>query len=324
MEDSFNCITVLGPTATGKTALAVKLAVLRGGEILSADSRQVYKGLDLGSGKDLSEFHCQNADGTFTDVPYHLIDITDLSCEFSVFNYQQAFYRSFAQVLGRNVMPVVCGGTGMYLDSFLRDYQLLTVPTNVPLRQSLNGKSDAELAEILQNLKGDLHNSTDLTERHRLVRAIEIAEYEKSEDAKAVLAAMPPRPDIRSFNIGLTFPRSVLRARIKTRLYQRLNDGMIEEVEGLLAAGATYDRLERLGLEYRFIAEYLQGKFAGKEDFIEKLYIAIGQFAKRQETWFRGMERKGVKINWLPTTETTTSDEVFEMAKQMLSGVKFD
>ena len=123
---------------------------MRGGEILSADSRQVYKGLDLGSGKDLSEFHCQNADGTFTDVPYHLIDITDLSCEFSVFNYQQAFYRSFAQVLGRNVMPVVCGGTGMYLDSFLRDYQLLTVPTNVPLRQSLNGKSDAELAEILQ------------------------------------------------------------------------------------------------------------------------------------------------------------------------------
>ena len=326
MENSFNCITVLGPTATGKTSLAVKLALWydKNAQIISADSRQVYKGLDLGSGKDLNEFSHKNEDGTFTKVPYHLIDITDLSCEFSVFNYQQAFYRTFAQIIQQNAMPIICGGTGMYLDSILRDYKLLTVPTNVPLRESLNGKSDAELVSILKNLKGDLHNSTDLTERHRLVRAIEIAKYEKTEDAKAVLAKMPPRPNIRSFNIGLTFPRSTLRSRIKLRLIERLKDGMIEEVENLVASGVSFNRLERLGLEYRFIAEFLQGKFSSKDEFIEKLYIAIGQFAKRQETWFRGMEKKGIKINWLNTNENTTSEEVFEMAKQMLENIKFD
>ena len=337
---NYSCVVVLGPTAVGKTSIAVNIADRLGGEVISADSRQVYRGLDIGSGKDLCDFTLKDGKGERT-VPYHLIDITDLKSEFSVFDYQAAFYSVFPTITERGVLPVVCGGTGMYLDAVVRGYDLVGVPCNPALRTSLNGKSDAELVAYLRELKAEsgeeLHNTTDTIERHRILRAIEIAVYEKthggavkaddalaggpaSESGSAGAASesveaglrdpldparaedkyMPPRPDIRPFIIGTTFPRDMLRAGIKKRLVKRFDEGMIDEVAGLHENGASWDRLERLGLEYRFISEYLEGKIKTKDELVEKLYIAIGQFAKRQETWFRRMEKQGTVIHWLP------------------------
>ena len=323
-DNKKTCLVVLGPTATGKTALAVALADKFGAEIISADSRQVYRGLDIGSGKDLNEFAFHRQDGTISNVPYHLIDITDLKTEYSVFNYQKDAYKALNDITARGKTAVLAGGTGMYLDAVLRGYDMIDVPTNVSLRNSLNGVPEEELAKRLIALKGEVHNTTDLTERHRLIRAIEIAEYEKSAEAKAVRAAMPPRPELDYFVIGLTFPRTRLRDGIKKRLLARLDEGMLDEVKRLHEEGAAWERLERLGLEYRFCSEYLQGKFETYQAFVDKLYIAIGQFAKRQETWFRGMERKGCKINWLDTDENTTKDEVFQKAVELIekNGIK--
>ena len=323
-DNKKTCLVVLGPTATGKTALAVALADKFGAEIVSADSRQVYRGLDIGSGKDLNEFAFQRQDGTISNIPYHLIDITDLKTEYSVFNYQKDAYKALNDITARGKTAVLAGGTGMYLDAVLRGYDMIDVPTNVSLRNSLNGVPEEELAKRLIALKGEVHNTTDLTERHRLIRAIEIAEYEKSAEAKAVRAAMPPRPELDYFVIGLTFPRTRLRDGIKKRLLARLDEGMLDEVKRLHEEGAAWERLERLGLEYRFCSEYLQGKFETYQAFVDKLYIAIGQFAKRQETWFRGMERKGCKINWLDTDENTTKDEVFQKAVDLIekNGIK--
>ena len=323
-DNKKTCLVVLGPTATGKTALAVALADKFGAEIVSADSRQVYRGLDIGSGKDLNEFAFQRQDGTISNVPYHLIDITDLKTEYSVFNYQKDAYKALNDITARGKTAVLAGGTGMYLDAVLRGYDMIDVPTNVSLRNSLNGVPEEELAKRLIALKGEVHNTTDLTERHRLIRAIEIAEYEKSAEAKAVRAAMPPRPELDYFVIGLSFPRTRLRDGIKKRLLARLDEGMLDEVKRLHEEGSAWERLERLGLEYRFCSEYLQGKFETYQAFVDKLYIAIGQFAKRQETWFRGMERKGCKINWLDTDENTTKDEVFQKAVDLIekNGIK--
>ena len=318
-----NCIILLGPTATGKTSLAVKLADYYHGEIISADSRQVYKGLDLGSGKDLEEYVITDANGAKKQIPYHLIDIADLSQEYSVFNYQKDFYKVFSSIKERQILPLICGGTGMYLDSVIRGYELQEVPTNTELRLSLNGLTMEELAERLRSLKPDLHNNTDLTERHRLLRAIEIAEYEKTPEAQQKKAQSPARPNIVPYILGLTFPRDILRKRIKDRLRIRLKNGMIEEVDNLHKNGVPWERLERLGLEYGYISRMLQGKIKPEELF-SQLYIAIGQFAKRQETWFRGMERKGVNINWIPTTAQSSADEVFAKALDILcqAGIK--
>ena len=311
-------IAVVGPTATGKSEIAVEIAARLNGEIISADSAQVYRGLDIGSGKDLNEFALPKQDGTVRNIPYHLIDITDLTTEYSVFNYQKDAYKVLNEISARNARAVLVGGTGMYLDAVLRGYDMIDVPTNVSLRNSLNGVPDAELAERLIALKGGVHNTTDLTERHRLIRAIEIAEYENSSEAKAVRAKMEPRPKLDYFVIGLTFPRTRLRDGIHKRLIARLDEGMLDEVKRLHDEGASYERLERLGLEYRFCSEYLEGKFESYEAFVDKLYIAIGQFAKRQETWFRGMERKGCRINWLDTDEKTTKEEVFQKAVALI------
>lgn len=317
-KEKRTCLVVLGPTATGKTSLAVALADKFGAEIVSADSRQVYRGLDIGSGKDLSEFSLKASDGTEYTVPYHLIDITDLSFEYSVFNYQKDAYAALNDISKRGKTAVLAGGTGMYIDAVLRGYDMIDVPTNVALRNSLNGVPDEELAKRLISIKGEVHNTTDLTERHRLIRAIEIAEYENSTEAKAQRAQMVPRPDLDFFVIGLTFPRTRLRSGIKKRLLARLDEGMLDEVKKLHENGASFERLERLGLEYRFCSEYLQGKFESYDAFVEKLYIAIGQFAKRQETWVRGMERKGCRINWLETDENTTKAEVFQKALELI------
>ena len=307
----YNCICVLGPTAVGKTPLAVALAKEFDGEVISVDSRQVYKYLDIGSGKDLCEYTINGE-----PIPYHLIDVTELPTEYSVFDYQAEVYKVFPEIIARKKVPVFCGGTGMYLQSVVQGLDLVEVPCNEELRNELSGKSEQELTEILLNLKnGKLHNKTDTEDRHRLLRAIEIEVFQQNHHEIPKTNRMPPRPDIRPFIIGTTFPRDILRSNIKRRLGARVDEGLIPEVEKLNAMGIGYDRLERLGLEYRFVSEYLEGKIPSKEELISKLYIAIGQFAKRQETWFRRMEKQGVKINWLPFDGTEEARTV-EWRKQ--------
>ena len=289
----YNCVVVLGATATGKTALAVKLAHAKHGEIISADSRQVYRGLDLGTGKDLHEYG---------SIPYHLIDVCDLSREFTVFHFQQEVYRIFPQLIEKDALPIIAGGTGLYLDAILRGYELIPVPENPALRKKLATKTLPELQAMLIALKPDIHNKTDLEQPDRLVRAIEIARYrqEHPESAAVHLHNVPPiKPKI----YGISFERSILRERIRRRLIARIDAGMIEETEQIHAQGYSWERLESLGLEYRFTAQYLQGKIESKEAYIEQLYRAIGQFAKRQETWFRRMERNGIEIEWIEGNE---------------------
>ncbi|MEL3913673.1 tRNA (adenosine(37)-N6)-dimethylallyltransferase MiaA [Treponema pedis] len=288
-KDGFNAVVVLGATATGKTAYAVNLAKEYSGEIISVDSRQVYKGLDLGTGKDLFEYG---------NVPYHLIDICSLEKEYNVFDFQNDAYAAFAEVSGKDNLPIFTGGTGLYLDALIREYNLVPVPENRELRIGLEDKTLEELQNILLELKPEIHNKTDFEQRERLVRAIEIAEYNKNNPAAAQLL-VSKRPHIKPFIIGLSFPRGVLRSRIYARLVQRIKAGMIEETENLNKNGVSWERLESLGLEYKFTAMYLQGKIKSKEEYIEALYRAICKFAKRQETWFRRMEKNRVNINWI-------------------------
>lgn len=292
----YNCVVLLGPTAVGKTAIGVRIAAALEGEIISADSRQVYKGLDIGSGKDLADYVL---DGK--QIPYHLIDVSDLSQEYSVFLYQKDFYKTFSDLQERGVIPVVVGGSGMYVDAVVRGYDLVPVPENKELRASLAQKSLEELGKMLLALKGgSLHVPRDLLERDRVVKAIEIETFIQSPECEAFKKSLPPRPDIRPIILGTTLPRDRLRSNIARRLDQRLDEGMVEEVKGLRDAGASWERLEKLGLEYRFVSEFLQGKYSSQKEMRDLLCTAICQFAKRQETWFRGMEKKGVKINWLP------------------------
>ena len=290
-----NCVIILGPTAVGKTAIGVQVALQRCGEIISADSRQVYKDLDIGSGKDLSDYTVNGV-----SVPYHLIDITDVSREYNVFSYQQDFYQVFSGLLKRGVLPVVVGGTGMYLDAVVRNYDLVTVPENKTLRSELSCLSIEELGKRLLALKPDIHTREDLLHRDRCIRAIEIAECMCGTRAEEIRKSMVQRPDIKPLVIGTTLERTLLRERISQRLRQRLGEGMVEEVKSLHEQGASWERLETLGLEYRYVSEYLEGKILSEDELYDKLNTAIRQFAKRQETWFRGMEKKGVVIHWLP------------------------
>ena len=302
----YNCAIVLGATATGKTALAVKLAQTKHGEIISADSRQVYRGLDLGTGKDLQEYG---------SIPYHLIDVCDLSREFTVFHFQQEVYRIFPQLVEKGALPIIAGGTGLYLDAILRSYELIPVPEDPALRQALATKTLRELQDMLIALKPDIHNKTDLEQPDRLVRAIEIARY-RQEHPKFAAAHLHSVPPIKPKIYGISFERSMLRERIRRRLITRLDAGMIEETEQIHARGYSWERLESLGLEYRFTAQYLQGKIETRETYIEQLYRAIGQFAKRQETWFRRMARNGIEIEWIDGNEaaklTTTAISTME------------
>ncbi len=292
-----NLLVILGPTASGKTHLAVQAARHLNGEILSADSRQVYRGLDIGSGKDLAEYGA---------TPYHLIDIVDPGREFSLFNFVQEFKSAYEKVTSRGCLPVLAGGTGLYLDAILRGYELVRVEENLPLRHELEKMEAAALVERLRRLRPDLHNTTDLTDRERLTRAIEIAEGERQPVAEPVVL-----PNLSPRVFGLRCRRDILRQRITRRLRERLDHGMIEEVQGLHAAGVSWETLNYFGLEYRFVAQYLQGLF-NRNDLFQKLNSAIHQFAKRQETWFRRMQRQGVDICWLdadkdPVTELLAS-----------------
>ncbi len=294
---SYNTLMVLGPTASGKTRLGARLAHALGGEILSADSRQVYRGLNIGSGKDLEEYVVDGA-----PLPYHLIDIVGLEEEFNVFAYQRAFYEAFAEVGGRGRLPVVVGGTGMYLDAVLRGYALVEAPGDSALRAELAGLSDEELDVRLAALKPAQHNTTDTQNRGRCIRAIEIAVAEQ---------ARPPAetPPVNALVLGARWEREELRARIGARLKARLAGGLIEEVKALHAGGCAWERLELLGLEYRFVAQYLQGEIKRQNDLFQKLNGAIARFAKRQETWFRRMERKGTEIAWVDRADADAALE---------------
>jgi tRNA dimethylallyltransferase len=279
-----NCdlLVILGPTASGKTRLGVELSRLVSGEIISADSRQVYRGMDIGTGKDRAEYG---------EVPCHLIDIVAPGYEFNVFEFQRRFLECFADIRVRGNMPVLVGGTGMYLEAVLKGYRLAEVPENHSLRAELANLSSDALTERLKHVAARLHNTTDLLDRHRLVRAIEIAAYDRSHP-------LEPLPEIRSLVFGIRWNREALRRRITDRLKERLAQGMIEEVAELHASGVPWETLEFYGLEYRFIARHLKGELS-RNDMIQKLNSAIHDFAKRQETWFRRMEKNGIAIHWL-------------------------
>jgi tRNA dimethylallyltransferase len=291
MKPKTNTLVVLGPTASGKTTLGVALAHGLGGEILSADSRQVYRGLDIGSGKDLEEYE---VDGTA--IPYHLIDMVGLEEEFNVFAYQKAFFTAFEDLRARKKLPVVVGGTGLYLEAVLSGYTMVDAPENPQLRAELATLSDDELLTRLLTLKPKQHNRTDSEDRERLVRAIEIATHAQTHKPE-------PGPEITPLVLGTAWDRPVLRRRIAARLKQRLDEGMIAEVEALHGAGHSWERLELLGLEYRFVAQFLQGHIKSHNDLFQKLNAAIAQFAKRQETWFRRMEKRGTEIHWIPEAD---------------------
>jgi tRNA dimethylallyltransferase len=289
MQNSkYNLITILGPTASGKTAVAAKIAAMLDGEVISADSRQVYRDMDMGTGKDYSDY---TVDAQI--IPYHLIDIVDAGSEYNVFEFQKDFLKVFAEILERGKLPVMCGGSGLYLEAVLKNYKLIQVPLNVSLREKLTEKPLTKLTEILKTYKNYLHNQTDIENEKRAIRAIEIEEYYLSHPE--IDTGMP---EIRSLVVGVKFDRQSRRKKITTRLRQRLKDGMLDEVKQLLDSGLTPEQLTYYGLEYKFMTQHLTGQLTYQEMF-EGLNVAIHQFAKRQMTWFRRMEKQGTEIHWL-------------------------
>ncbi|OFY97216.1 MAG: tRNA (adenosine(37)-N6)-dimethylallyltransferase MiaA [Bacteroidetes bacterium RIFCSPLOWO2_12_FULL_31_6] len=281
-------IVILGCTATGKTKLAANLASKINGEIISADSRQVYRGMDVGTGKDLAEFTVENQ-----KIPYHLIDIVDAGAEYNVFEFQKDFINVYEDIVKRKKQAILCGGSGLYLEAILKGYRLPQIPENQLLRKALATKTTDELVQLLISYKIP-HNSTDTVHRKRTIRAIEIANYELEN-----IAMINDFPKIKHQIFGVQFEREKLKERITERLKNRLkNEGMIEEVEGLLKVGITPEKLKYYGLEYKLITQFLLGEIDRNEIF-EKLNIAIHQFSKRQATWFRKMEKNGFEINWI-------------------------
>ena len=284
-------ITILGPTASGKTPVAARLAAEIGGEIISADSRQVYRRMDIGTGKDL---------GDYGSVPYHLIDICEPGTKYNLFQYQQDFYDVYQDIRSRGAVPILCGGTGLYIEAVLKGYKLSPVPQNQPLRDSLEGKSLEELTQMLTELKArngsNMHNTTDVDSCQRAIRAIEIETYNLEHPTPC--RELPP---VESVIIGISIDRELRREKITRRLKARLEEGMVDEVQALLDEGIAPDDLIYYGLEYKFVTEYLTGQCSYDEMF-QRLEIAIHQFAKRQMTWFRGMERRGFIINWIDAT----------------------
>ena len=285
-------ITILGPTASGKTELAAHLAATMDGEVISADSRQVYRRMDIGTGKDLADY---SVDGKL--VPYHLIDICEPGTKYNLFQYQQDFLKAYEDITARGRQPILCGGTGLYIESVLKGYALSPVPQNPTLRGDLEGKSLEELTAILTSLKQQMgttmHNTTDVDTAQRAIRAIEIEEYN-------LHTPMPKRqfPQIPYIIIGVNIDREHRREKITRRLKARLDEGMVEEIKGLLDSGIAAEDLTYYGLEYKYVTEYVIGK-TSYEEMYRGLEIAIHQFAKRQMTWFRGMERRGFTIHWI-------------------------
>lgn len=283
----FNLISVVGPTASGKTALAVRLAAELGGEVISADSRQIYRGMDIGTGKDLGEYSWKGR-----KVPCHLIDIVEAGAKYNVFEYQNDFLKVWEDCRQRGVFPVLCGGSGLYVEAVLKGYKLLAVPVDEELRASLAGLALPELAQRLAGYK-KLHNTTDVDTAKRAIRAIEIEEYYLTHPYEE-----KDFPELRPLIVGVDVSREVRRERITARLHARLQEGMVEEVKRLLDSGIKPEDLIYYGLEYKYLTLYLTGEL-GYEEMVEKLNVAIHQFAKRQMTWFRKMERDGFDIHWL-------------------------
>ena len=287
-NEKYNLITILGPTASGKTAVAARVASILNAEVISADSRQVYRGMDLGTGKDYADYA---VDGLL--IPYHLIDIVDAGYEYNVYEYQKDFLRVFADITSREKLSVMCGGSGLYLEAILKNYKLIQVPINEPLRESLDDKLLWELTEILRGYKNYLHNQTDTESSKRAIRAIEIEEYYLTHPE--IDTGMP---DINSLVVGVQFERTARRKSITSRLKQRLREGMLDEVQRLLDSGLTPEQLTYYGLEYKYMTLHLTGKITYQEMF-DGLNVAIHQFAKRQMTWYRRMEKQGTQIHWL-------------------------
>jgi len=286
-KSKYNIVAIIGATAGGKTSVATQLAYELDGEILSADSRQIYKGMDIGTGKDLVDY---NVNGKA--IPYHLIDIADAGEKYSVYLYQKDFFAAYQNIVARGKFPILCGGSGLYIESVLKSYKMLDVPKNNALRSDLEEKSLAELAEILATYK-KLHNKTDTDTRERAIRGIEIEDYYQKNPQERV-----EYPEIDPLVIGVKFDRLSRRKRITQRLKQRLDEGMIEEVKTLMNRGVPAETLLYYGLEYKYITLYLTGQIS-YDEMVPGLETAIHQFSKRQMTWFRRMERQGTKIYWL-------------------------
>ena len=285
--NKINLITVLGPTASGKTAFAARLGYKLGGEIISADSRQVYRGMNIGTGKDYQDYMVEGH-----IIPYHLIDIVNAGEEYNVFEFQKDFARVFQEIHDRKSFPIMCGGTGLYIESVLNSYKLIQVPINKNLREDMNKKPMEELAEIYRNFRVP-HNITDTGNRKRLIRAIEIETFYSGNNKRE-----DNFPVINGKILGIQIDRDERRRKISERLKNRIENGLIEEVQQLIKSGVTEEKLVYYGLEYKFISWFLIGKIS-KEEMFEKLNTAIHQFAKRQMTWFRKMEREGTEIFWI-------------------------
>ena len=284
-------LTITGPTACGKTSLAAELAYQLGGEIISADSRQVFRGMDIGTGKDLADYHIHGV-----DIPYHLIDIHEAGYEYNVYQFQNDFIRAFGDIVSRGRQPILCGGTGMYIEAVVKGYQLADAPIDPDFRKRMEAFSDEELTARLASLI-KLHNHTDTETRDRLLRALEIQEYHLHHPDE-----YPHMPEMEHLIIGVCFPREIVIERIGIRLRQRLQEGMIEEVKSLLEQGVPEERLLRYGLEYKHVTRYLRGE-CSYDQMYESLYTDIRRFSKRQMTWFRRMERQGIPIRWIDGTQ---------------------
>jgi tRNA dimethylallyltransferase len=287
-QQKYDLIVVLGPTASGKTSLAARLAERLDGEIISADSRQVYRGMDIGTGKDYDDYIVHGR-----QIPFHLIDILEPGSKYNVYEFQKDFLETYHHIHHRGKWPVLCGGTGLYIEAVLKGYRLIPVPPDPALRKALSQQSLDELVEILKSESRHLHNTTDLTSKKRAIRAIEIARYYGAHPE-----ADTEFPKIHPFILGVKYDRPAQRQRITERLKQRLEEGMIDEVRRLQEKGLNRNDLEYYGLEYRYVARYLDGELDYEEMF-RLLNTAIHQFAKRQMTWFRRMERNGFVIHWL-------------------------
>jgi tRNA dimethylallyltransferase len=300
----YDLVTILGPTASGKTPFAAALAYDLNTEIISADSRQIYRGMDLGTGKDLDDYVVCGR-----QIPYHLIDIADPGYKYNVFEFQRDFLKAYEDITSRGMLPILCGGTGMYIESVLKGYRLMPVPENPELRERLADKSLAELTEMLRQYKS-LHNSTDVDTVKRAIRALEIEVYYAEHPVEE-----REFPEIKSLIVGIDIDRELRRQKITCRLKQRLDDGMVDEVRRLIDSGVKPDDLIYYGLEYKYLTLYATGQLSYDEMF-SQLETAIHQFAKRQMTWFRGMERRGIKIEWLDAALPTA--EKVERVKQLL------
>lgn len=300
---SYNLIAIIGATASGKTRTAVHVAKAINGEIISADSRQVYRGMDLGTGKDLQEYE---------ETPYHLIDICDPGEAYDVFQYQQDVYKAIANIQNRDKQAILCGGSSMYISAVLNQYELQPAPRNDDLHDELANLSLSELQQQLLQAAPNQHNTTNMLDKSRLIRAIEIA---KAPDTSENIIS---HPDLRPLVIALLWEREERRERIKTRLQERLDEGMLDEVMALHRAGVSWEKLDYFGLEYRFIAQYLQNKLS-YNDMFQKLNSAIAKFAKKQDTWLRKLEREGLEIHWVDGGDAQ-SDTTLSIIKSALTG----